>query len=137
MDIYDPKKRSQIMAKVRGKDSKPELAVRRFLHRRGLRYHLHRSDFPGKPDLVFTSRHVAVFVHGCFWHQHPGCRKAKLPDSRKEFWAKKLAANVSRDLGAQKALRDIGWKPIIIWECEIIPERLEQLYEEILTSTPA
>ncbi|MFL1484735.1 very short patch repair endonuclease [Marinobacter sp. LN3S78] len=132
MDIFSPEKRSSVMSRVQGKNTKPELAVRRFLHRRGLRYRLHRKDLPGKPDIVFPSRRVVVFVHGCFWHQHPRCRKAKLPASHTDFWSKKLSSNTLRDLKVEDALRDSGWRPIVVWECEITEENLEALYQEIL-----
>lgn len=130
-DVFDQEKRSQIMSKVRARDTKPELAVRRFLHAHGLRFRLHRKDLPGTPDLVFPSRRVAVFVHGCFWHQHPGCSKAKLPETRANFWSKKLTANVKRDARAMEALRVAGWTPIVLWECEIIDSALEALEQAI------
>jgi DNA mismatch endonuclease (patch repair protein) len=110
--------RSRQMALIRHKDTKPELLVRRFLHAAGLRYRLHDTRLPGRPDLVFAGRRVAVFVHGCFWHQHPGCRAARLPKSRADFWLPKLAGNVSRDARTEAALRAAGWDVIIVWECE-------------------
>ncbi len=119
------------MARVRGRDTKPEMAVRRYLHARGLRFRLHRRGLPGKPDLVFPSRRVAVFVHGCFWHQHPGCRRAKLPQMRADFWRRKLEANVERDAAALAALEAAGWTTLVMWECEVGPEALERLYERI------
>ena len=132
MDLYDREKRSRIMAKVRCKDTKPEMAVRRYLHDRGLRYRLHRKDLPGRPDMVFPSRRVAVFVHGCFWHQHPGCKRAKLPQTRADFWREKLEGNVKRDAAALDALVSKGWKAFIVWECEIRPEALDVLYNRII-----
>lgn len=132
MDIFDKKKRSQVMANVRGKDTKPELAVRHFLHSRGLRYRLHQPNLPGRPDLVLPSRRIVIFVHGCFWHQHPGCRKAQLPTTQPDFWRKKLEANTVRDIQALHLLSEAGWKPIVIWECEIRPDELERLYRKIL-----
>lgn len=132
MDIFAPEKRSSVMSRVRGKNTKPELTVRRFLHRKGLRYRLHRADLPGKPDLVFPSKKIVVLVHGCFWHQHPGCRKARVPASRTDFWLEKLSTNVVRDQKMEEALKNSGWRPIVIWECEITEERLEALYQEIL-----
>ena len=115
------------MARVRSKDTAPELMVRRYLHSKGLRYSLQRSDLPGKPDLVFPSKRVALFVHGCFWHQHSGCRAASLPKTRTDFWRDKLGANVQRDRRVQEQLRDEGWLPLVIWECEIKPDGLENL----------
>jgi len=119
------------MARVRSRDTAPELIVRRFLHARGLRFRLHARDLPGKPDIIFSKRRIAIFVHGCFWHQHAGCKKAKAPKTRAEFWQAKLDANVERDASVQAALRQIGWKPTIIWECEIGPATLDALAREI------
>jgi len=131
-DIYDPAKRSEIMAKVKGRDTKPEMIVRRFLHRQGLRYRLHAKGIPGRPDLVFPSRRVVVFVHGCFWHQHPGCPKARLPATRTDFWQEKLSGNVSRDQRNLHKLEEAGWTPIVIWECKIGQEGLQELYQRII-----
>lgn len=131
-DVFDEEKRSQVMAKVRGKDTRPEPAVRRFLHSRGLRFRLHRRDLPGRPDLVFPSRRLVVLVHGCFWHQHPGCKRARLPATRAEFWRGKLEANVERDARALAALAEAGWTVLVVWECEIGPNALEALYQRIV-----
>ena len=131
-DVFDTAKRSQVMARVRGRDTKPEMAVRRYLHARGLRFRLHRRDLPGRPDLVFTSRRIAVFVHGCFWHQHPGCKRAKLPQTRADFWREKLEGNVERDAAALAELEAASWTALVVWECEIQPETLEALYEHIV-----
>jgi len=110
--------RSAQMALVRARDTKPEMRVRRALHAAGLRYVLHDRRLPGAPDLVFPSRGVVIFVHGCFWHRHPGCKNARLPKSRLEFWEPKLASNVSRDQRQLAELRALGWKVLVIWECE-------------------
>lgn len=107
------------MAGIRGKNTAPELAVRRALFAAGLRFRLHRKDLPGKPDIVLPGRKVAIFVHGCFWHQHAGCRYAKMPASNREFWAKKLLANVGRDQQAVSELRAAGWRVLTVWECSI------------------
>lgn len=113
----DPARSAQ-MALVRGQDTKPEMRVRKALHAAGLRYRLHDKKLPGSPDLVFPSRRIALFVHGCFWHRHPGCAAARLPKSHQEFWAAKLAGNVERDKRNHAALESAGWKVIVIWECE-------------------
>ncbi|WP_025310947.1 very short patch repair endonuclease [Roseicyclus elongatus] len=134
MDVFDEETRSRVMASVRGRDTKPEMAVRRYLHARGLRFRLHRRDLPGRPDLVFPSRRVAVFVHGCFWHQRPGCRRAKLPRTRADFWRRKLEGNVERDAAALAELEAGGWTALVVWECEVGPEALEALYERIVGS---
>lgn len=110
--------RSRMMSRVRGKDTRPEMVVRRWLHAAGFRYRLHRKDLPGRPDLVLTRLRLALFVHGCFWHRHAGCPRASTPKTRVEFWKAKLAANVARDVQAAAELRQLGWKVAVIWECE-------------------
>lgn len=117
-DIVDSKRRSELMAGIRGRDTVPELAVRRIAHRMGLRFRLHRKDLPGCPDLVFPKHRLVVFVHGCFWHRHQGCRYAYTPKSRVTFWTEKFAANVARDMRQEAALRTLGWQVLVIWECE-------------------
>ena len=106
------------MAGIRGRDTAPELVVRRISHRMGLRFRLHRKDLPGCPDLVFPKHNVAVFVHGCFWHQHEGCAIAHIPKSRTAYWTKKFEGNVARDKRNEDALRAAGWRILVIWECE-------------------
>jgi len=119
MDTLSRTERSERMARIRGRDTKPELAVRRLLHRCGFRYRLHRATLPGKPDLVFPSRQKVIFVHGCFWHRHPGCPLARLPRSRLEFWLPKLKDNRLRDLKNIRRLRKLGWKTHVVWECQL------------------
>jgi DNA mismatch endonuclease Vsr len=119
------------MAGIRGRDTAPELAVRRWLHRHGFRYRLHVKGLPGRPDVVFPSRRVAVFVHGCFWHQHPGCRYAYHPGSNVAFWAAKLDSNVRRDARQVAALEEAGWCVLVVWECEITEPNLAKLAEAI------
>jgi DNA mismatch endonuclease, patch repair protein len=127
----DPARSAQ-MALVRSRDTKPELRVRRALHKCGLRYRLHYSRLPGKPDLVFPGRKVVVFVHGCFWHQHPGCAAARTPKSRLEFWTAKFTSNVVRDCKQRALLESLGWKVFVIWECESRdPNLLEELAKKI------
>lgn len=118
MDIMEPGRRSALMSRIRGKDTKPELAVRHLAHSMGYRFRLHRRDLPGKPDLVFPRLRKVVFVHGCFWHQHSGCRYAYQPKSRIEFWRAKFLANKRRDRAALIALNDLGWDTLVVWECE-------------------
>ena len=105
------------MAGIKGRDTKPELVVRRIAHRLGLRFRLHRKDLPGRPDLVFPKHRLAVLVHGCFWHRHEGCRYAYTPKSRIEFWTTKFTQNVARDRRDVAALQDLGWRVLVIWEC--------------------
>jgi len=105
------------MSGIRGKNTKPEILVRNALTIKGYRYRLHRKDLPGAPDIVMPGRHIAIFVHGCFWHQHEGCRLAKQPSTRSEFWAAKLGANVERDRKATSLLSEQGWRVLQVWEC--------------------
>ncbi|HJP89175.1 MAG TPA: very short patch repair endonuclease [Candidatus Limnocylindrales bacterium] len=130
-DVVSPETRSRMMAAIRGKDTKPELAVRRELHRSGLRYRLHVRDLPGRPDIVLPRHRTVVFVHGCFWHRHEGCRYAYTPKSRQEFWSAKLNGNAERDARDRQRLRDLGWRVEVVWECEVSNERLSGLTEAI------
>lgn len=118
MDTLTPRQRSARMALVKGKNTKPELLVRRLVHRLGYRYRLHRRDLPGTPDLVFAGRGKVIFVHGCFWHRHEGCALARLPKSRRGFWVPKLTANAERDARNSRALRRLGWRVLTVWECQ-------------------
>lgn len=118
MDKLTPVDRSAVMAKVRSRNTGPELRVRRLAHRAGYRFRLHRRDLPGSPDLVFPRHRLAVFVHGCFWHQHPGCKRATVPSSNAPKWIKKFEANQARDANADAQLLTLGWKVLVIWECE-------------------
>jgi len=119
MDHVSPATRSRIMASVRGQNTAPELVVRRALHSAGLRYRLHDNRLPGKPDIVFATRKLAMFVHGCFWHRCPHCKNgAKSVGSNKGYWLPKLARNAVRDKKVQRRLRSMGWKVRVIWECQ-------------------
>lgn len=118
MDRISSEARSSLMSKVKACHTRPEIAVRRLAHSLGYRFRLHRSDLPGTPDIAFHSRQCAVFVNGCFWHQHPGCRKGTIPTTRHEFWAAKLARNVARDAEAVAVLESQGWRVLTVWECE-------------------
>ena len=118
------------MARFRSKDTKPELLVRRALHRHGKRFRLHRKDLPGRPDIVLPGLRIAVFVHGCFWHAHEGCRDARVPSSRPEFWREKFARNKERDRRAEQELQALGWQVVTIWECEAKSARLDEVLRE-------
>ena len=118
-DVVAPETRSRMMSGIRGKDTRPEMAVRKALHAVGFRFRLHRRDLPGAPDVVLPGRRVAVFVHGCFWHRHEGCRYAKLPATRPEFWKAKLEGNAERDGRNARALRALGWRVLVVWECAV------------------
>jgi len=115
--------RSTNMRAIRGKDTAPEMVVRRMVHGMGYRYRLHGRDLPGSPDLVFRSRRKAIFVHGCFWHQHKGCPRASEPKSNIEFWRAKLDRNAARDAEQLKSLRKIGWRALVVWQCELKNDR--------------
>lgn len=118
MDRLSKEQRSRNMSAVKGKDTKPELKVRSAIHGAGFRYSLHRSDLPGKPDLVLPKYRTVILVHGCFWHGH-NCEKAKRPASNTEFWDKKLSKNIERDKKNEEKLKKVGWNVLIIWECEL------------------
>lgn len=120
MDTLTRQERSKRMALVRGRDTKPEMRVRRLVHALGYRYRLHRSELPGKPDLVFGPRRKIIFVHGCFWHRHPDptCKLARLPKTRQDFWLPKLEGNRARDESNNAMLTEMGWDVLEIWECE-------------------
>ena len=118
MDHLTPKDRSKNMSRIRGKDTRPELVVRKLVHAQGFRYRLHDKTLPGKPDLVFKGKRKVVFVHGCFWHQHANCKDATLPKSNEQFWMSKLQRNVERDAERLEQLRSLGWKSMTVWECE-------------------
>jgi DNA mismatch endonuclease (patch repair protein) len=119
MDTVSEARRSEIMGRVKSKNTTPELVVRRLLHNAGFRYRLHNGKLPGKPDIVFASRRKVVFIHGCFWHRHANCALARTPKSRVEFWTEKLEGNRHRDQRNVEALQQMGWDVLIVWECEI------------------
>jgi len=134
-DVFSPEKRSKVMGKIKGKNTRPEMIVRSMSHRLGYRFRIHRGDLPGKPDLVFPKYHFCLFVHGCFWHQHPGCKYAYQPKSKPEFWLPKLHKNVIRDDKVQHELIELGWKVDVIWECETKNiEALKNRLKELLSS---
>lgn len=118
-DVHEPETRSYNMSQIRGKDTQPEILVRKFLHSNGFRYRLHVKNLPGKPDLVLPKYKSVVLVHGCFWHVHEGCKYFKIPDTRTEWWKEKLYGNKERDKANISQLIDMGWYVIVIWECEL------------------
>lgn len=125
MDRLSRERRSWNMSRIRGRDTRPELLVRSILHSKGYRFRLQRADLPGRPDIVLPRYRTVVFVNGCFWHHHRGCRYAYVPKSRRDFWAAKFAQNVRRDLEVKRLLRKAGWKVIVVWECQTAdPQRL-------------
>ena len=136
MDQLTKQHRSWNMSRIRGKDTKPEMRVRSLLHRMGFRFRLHRKDLPGKPDIVLPAYETVIFVHGCFWHRHPGCRFAYTPKSRVDFWQTKFRRNVERHQEVEAELEELGWRVVVIWECETASqEQLQQrLYDELYES---
>lgn len=131
-DVYSPEKRSAVMRRVKGRDTTPELKVRRALTALGARYRLNRKDLPGSPDVVMPGRRLAIFVHGCFWHGHDCARGSRVPKANREYWTAKVARNVARDQRTAQALLDQGWRVETIWECDLkdaaaLNTRLENL----------
>ncbi len=118
-DVFSPEKRSAVMRRVKGKDTSPELVVRKALTRLGARYRLHRKDLPGKPDIVMPGRRLALFVHGCFWHGHDCARGSRVPKQNRDYWVGKVAGNVARDARSREALAALGWRVETIWECDL------------------
>lgn len=118
MDTISSERRSANMSRIRSRNTSPELRVRRIVHGMGYRYRLHVSDLPGKPDLVFRRRNRIIDVRGCFWHQHPGCTDSHIPKSRINYWRPKLAGNTRRDHANSRKLQQLGWRILVIWECE-------------------
>ena len=119
MDTIDPVRRSKNMARIRGRDTKPEIRLRSALFRDGMRYRVCRLDLPGKPDIVFPRQRLAVQVRGCFWHQHEGCDGGRLPKSNLQYWQPKLSGNARRDRVKDEALTALGWRVLVVWECEL------------------
>jgi DNA mismatch endonuclease (patch repair protein) len=134
VDIVDRATRSKMMSGIRGRNTRPELAVRQFLFSAGFRYRLHESSLPGKPDLVLPKYKSVVFVHGCFWHQHPHCRFAYMPKSRTSFWRAKLSGNARRDAKNRRMLKSQGWRVHVVWECQVAPRRLQRLAHAVRRS---
>ena len=136
MDIKTPEERSKNMAAIKSKDTKPEEYVRKSLFAAGFRYRKNDKRYPGKPDIVLPRYKTVVFIHGCFWHQHPGCKESHIPQSKSEYWATKLNRNIERDAFQQELLKNAGWRVLIVWECELKTkearkERIKKLIAEI------
>ena len=118
-DVHDSATRSYNMSRIKGKDTKPELLVRKYLHSKGFRFHLHDSKLPGKPDIVLSKYHTVVQVHGCFWHKHEGCKYFVIPKTRTEWWLAKINRTVERDKENKIKMDLLGWKTLVVWECEL------------------
>lgn len=133
-DKLTPEKRSWNMSRIKGKDTKTEVEVRKYLFSKGYRFRKNDKRYPGKPDIVLPKYHVAIFVHGCFWHRHEGCKDATIPKTRTEFWLEKFDKNVKNDQIKQEKLRELGWKVIVIWECELkrsFQETMDKVEKEL------
>ena len=131
-DVFDARTRSRMMSGIRAKNTGPELLVRRALFGVGFRFRLHRRDLPGAPDIVLPGRRTAIFVHGCFWHAHQGCRLAKIPATRRDFWERKLMGNAMRDRRAIEELIASGWRVLVVWECALRRAELRASLPEFL-----
>lgn len=133
VDVHSKEVRSFNMSRIRGKDSKPELLVRKFLFTSGFRYRLHVKALPGKPDIVLKKYNAIIFIHGCFWHKHENCRYFVIPKSRTEWWIEKLNQNVKRDILSKTALENDGWRLLIVWECQLRKEFFQKTFQDILS----
>lgn len=131
-DVHTPETRSYNMSRIRGKDTAPELIVRKFLFSNGYRYRLHQPDLPGKPDIVLRKYKTVIFVNGCFWHGHKGCRYFVVPRSRRDWWLEKINRTILNDHKKQKALRLAGWKVVTIWECQLKPKKVRKTVTSLL-----
>jgi len=129
-DSLTAERRSWNMSRIRSRDTGPELTLRSMLHRAGFRFRLHDRSLPGTPDIVMKKHRTVILVHGCYWHRHEGCRNASTPSSRTDFWQDKFAATVARDKRNIEALKELGWKPVVVWECDL-KKRPEQVMAEI------
>jgi DNA mismatch endonuclease, patch repair protein len=134
VDVFSKRKRSQVMSRIRSRDTTPELTVRSTLHRLGYRFRVHAARLPGRPDVVLPRYKAVIFVHGCFWHRHRGCQFAYTPKTRTKFWLDKLNGNVTRDAKIRYQLRRMGWQVITVWECDIRKPR--RLVQQLLNALP-
>ena len=132
-DVLSKEQRKRCMSHVRGKDTKPEVMVRKFLFAQGFRYRLYRKDLPGKPDIVLPKYNTVIFINGCFWHGHSGCKYATIPEANYDFWLAKISGNVERDKSNYAKLFELGWKVIEIWQCELKPKFREKTLNNLLT----
>ena len=130
-DVHSIKTRSYNMSRIKGKDTKPEMLVRRFLFSKGFRYRLHDKNLPGKPDIILPKYKTLIFVNGCFWHGHKNCKYFKVPNTRSDWWLAKINGNISNDLKKQKVLRKEGWKVLVVWECELKPIKQEHTLSKL------
>lgn len=132
-DVHSKEIRSYNMSRIRSKDTKPEMLVRRFLHKNGFRYRLHVKDLPGKPDIVLPKYKTVIFIHGCFWHGHEGCKYFVVPKTRTEWWVNKIHANASNDLKCEEELRSDNWNVLKIWECQLKKVSIETTFSHLIS----
>lgn len=121
------------MSHVKSKNTKPEILVRSFLFANGFRFRLHRKDLPGKPDIVLPKYKTVIFINGCFWHGHPNCKCATLPETNRNFWSNKISGNMERDKATYSSLKNMGWKVIVIWQCELKPKTKDLTLQNLIT----
>lgn len=133
-DVHSKETRSYNMSRIKSKDTKPELLVRKFLHKNGFRYRLHVKDMPGKPDIVLPKYKTVIFIHGCFWHGHEGCRYYVVPKTRTEWWLNKINGNIANDSKAETLLKAEGWKIINLWECELKKTTINATFSNLLAT---
>jgi DNA mismatch endonuclease (patch repair protein) len=131
-DVHDKKTRSYNMSMIRSKNTRPEMLVRKFLHAQGFRYRLHDKKLPGKPDIILPKYKTVIFIHGCFWHGHKGCKFFVVPKTRTQWWLDKIGVNTTNDMKAAKALRKDGWRIINLWECNLKPKKFKRTYSRLL-----
>jgi DNA mismatch endonuclease (patch repair protein) len=135
-DIFSKEKRSKIMSSISGRNTKPEIILRKALFSKGYRYRINYKKLPGKPDIVLSKYRTVIFVNGCFWHAHPNCIDAHLPKTNTKFWGDKIGSNVERDKKSIQQLRELGWNVIVIWECEIKKKNMDSLINKIINILP-
>lgn len=132
-DVLSKEQRKRCMSKIKSKDTKPEMLVRRFLFSHGFRFRLHRKDLPGNPDIVLPKFKTVIFINGCFWHGHRDCKFATIPETNRDFWLSKISGNIIRDNESVERLKQSGWKVIVIWQCELKPKVKDQTLEQLIT----
>lgn len=133
-DVLSKEQRQRCMSRIKSKDSKPELMVRQFLFANGFRFRLHRKDLPGKPDLVLPKYKTAIFINGCFWHGHSDCKYASIPETNYEFWSSKISGNIERDRINTSKLKDLGWRVVEIWQCQLKPKTKEETLNTLINT---
>lgn len=133
-DVHSKETRSYNMSRIKSKDTKPELLVRKFLHKNGFRYRLHVKNMPGKPDIVLPKYKTVIFIHGCFWHGHEGCKYYVVPKTRTEWWLNKIQGNSANDTKAEGLLKTAGWKVIMLWECELKKTTIDTTFSNLLAT---